>query len=276
MAENDTPWFEALEPELKAHAAAKGWDKVEAAVLPAELVKAHYAAQKLIGTPAEQLLKLPKDATDPTYQSAYDKIVGMSIPKDPAEYKFDGLKFKDGTPLGAEDQEFVRGLAVKHKLSPAAAQGVAAELVARADSSDAGDTKASDERKAANGAYLLTQWGAQHDAKAFAATRAANAAGLSPEVFQHIATLEPTVYKQNMDALVALGEKMGEAAMLRGNVAMERDPTVGVTPEEAQKQLTAFNSDRAWQQKFFANDTETVSQWKKLTTIVAAARVPQR
>ncbi len=126
-------WFETLDAETLAHATAKGWNVPDAAAAAAAAVKAHHGAEKLIGHPADQVLKLPKDAADPSYQSVYDRVVGMSTPKDPAEYKFDGVKFKDGTDLAEEDRTFVRKMATKYKLPTTVAAGIAADLAARAD-----------------------------------------------------------------------------------------------------------------------------------------------
>src|ERR1700723_3163406 len=101
-------WFETLDAEHLEHATAKGWNKPLTPEIATGIVQAHRAAEKLIGTDPSLLLKLPKDATDPNYQSAYDRIVGMSVPKTPDEYKFDGIRFKNGSEFDADDQQFIR------------------------------------------------------------------------------------------------------------------------------------------------------------------------
>ncbi len=79
-----------------------------------------------------------------------------------------------------------------------------------------------------------------------------------------------------MNSLVALGEKMGEAAMLRGGLPMTTDATAGKTPQEAQTWLGSRADDKAWSAKYFAGDTATLEEWNKMCAIAAAGRVPRQ
>ncbi len=270
-------WYTTLDADTQAHAVAKGWTK--AADIMAgftEAAKAHAAAEKLIGVPAEQVLRLPKDATDPSFQAAYDRIVGMVMPRAPEEYKFDDVKFKDGTDFAPEDAAFVRAFAVKHKLPIAVARDFAATLADRADSADAIEAAAAETTKAANAAHLRMAYGADHDFKMFSASRAVEAAGLPASIMAHIATLPAEDYRKSMDALVALGARMNERPMHQGTGMPMVDPTAGLTPEQAQARLQQFSDDPTLRAKYVANDSATRDEWMKLTRIVAAGRVPMR
>lgn len=261
-------WYAGLDAETQAHATAKGWttaaDPTAAFVSAA---KAHQAAEKLIGHPADQMLKLPKDAADPTYQAAYDRIVGMAVPKTPEDYKFDGVD------IPAEDQARVRDLAVKHKLPVAVALDFAADMAARTTASKAASTAAAQTSKVANDAMLRAAWGPDYDMKTFSAIRAATAAELPASIIDYIATLPPEEYRKGMDAFVALGQKMGEAAMHRGGGAPVVDPTIGMTPDAAATRLKAFSTDQALFAKWRAGDAAINAEWTKLTQIVASGRV---
>jgi hypothetical protein len=271
------PWYSTLDPEIQAHATAKGWTKAADITAGfAEAAKAHLAAEKLIGVPADQVLRLPKDASDPTFQSAYDRIVGMVTPKTPEEYKFDGVKFRDGTDLALEDADFIRGYAVKHKLPIAAALDLAAALTERAETSEAADAAAAETTKATNAAHLRMAYGADHDFKLYSAGRAVEAAGLPPALMNLIATLPAEDYRKSVDALVALSAKMNERPMHQGTGIPMVDPTASLTPTEARQRLDAFTTDPGLRAKFLAGDTDTVETWKKLTAIDAASRVPRQ
>ncbi len=263
-------WFETLEPEILAHAATKGWNTPDAAAAAAAAIKAHHGAEKLIGAPPEQVLRLPKDATDPTFQAAYDRIFGMVTPKTPEDYKFDGID------LPEPDQQRVRDLAVKHKLPPTVALDFAAELTSRTAAATADAVAAAETTKAANAAHLRMAYGADHDLKLFSAARAVDAAGLPTSIMAHIATLPAEEYRKSMDALVALGQRMNERPMHQGTGMPMVDPTAGLTPDQAQIRLQQFTDDPTLRAKYIARDSATLDEWTKLTRIVASGRVPRQ
>lgn len=260
-------WYEGLDAETLAHATTKGWNVPDAAVAAAAAVKAHFGAEKLIGHPADQVLKLPKDAADPAFQGVYDRIFSMVAAKTPEDYKFDGIDIPE------DDQKRVRDLAVKHKLPPAVALDFAADLSARTRGAAETATAAAETTKAANVAHLRAAYGADHDFKLFGAQRAVEAAGLPASILAHIMTLPQEEYRKGMDALVALGQKMNEVPMHRGTGTPLVDPTLGLTPDAARERLKTYTTDAGLRAKFTAGDTETIANWTKLTGIVAAANV---
>lgn len=263
-------WYAALDADTQAHITGKGWEKLDPAAAAIEASKAHLAAQKFIGVPAEQLLKLPKDASDPTFQAAYDRIFGMVPTRTAEDYKFEGVE------LPEDDAKRVRDLAVKHKLPPAVALDFAADLSARTRGIAETAAAGAETTKAANAAHLRAAYGADHDFKLFGAQRAVEAAGLPASILAHIATLPQDEYRKGMDALVALGQKMNEVPMHRGSGTPVVDPTLGLTPEAARERLKTYTTDAALRAKFLANDTETVANWTKLTAIVAGGQVAVR
>mgnify|MGYP001592748612 CR=1 FL=1 len=264
-------WYATLDADTQAHAVAKGWTKAaDMAAGFVEAAKGHQALEKLVGVPADQVLRLPKDATDPTFQAAYDRIAGMIPARAPEDYKFDGIN------LPEPDQKRVRDLAVKHKLPPAVALDFAADLSARTADAAANATAAAETTKAANAAHLRMAYGADHDLKLFSAGRAIDAAGLPSSIMAHIATLPAEEYRKGMDALVALGQRMNERPMHQGTGMPLVDPTAGMTPEQAQARLQQFSDDPTLRAKFTAHDSATRDEWMKLTRIVASGRVPMR
>jgi hypothetical protein len=272
---DDAPWYSTLDPELQAHITAKGFDKDDLATALPKVVKSWSAAEKHIGVPADQLLRLPKDASDPAYQAAYDRIVGMSAPKEAAEYKFDGIKFSDGTDVAESEQEFVRNIAAKHKLPVAVARDIAQSLVARADEFASEDARTFALTRDANAAVLRQMWGGEFEAKSLGAMRALEAVGFSKAILEHMATLPTEEYVANMNAAYALGGKMGEAQFHAGGGGNRVDPTAGMTPDAARTHLDALQGDQVWRDKFFKGDAATVAEWTKLTQLIASGRVPR-
>jgi hypothetical protein len=265
-------WFEGLDPEHLEHATAKGWNKPLTPEIATGIVQAHRAAEKLIGTDPSLLLKLPKDASDPTYQSAYDRIVGMSVPKTPEEYKFDGIRFKNGSEFDADDQQFIRGLATKYKLPAAVARGIAEEMVGRAEANFDATNGQNETAKAGSMAALRGTWGADYDKNAFAASQAVDALkelGLAVPTGEG---LDAPNFVKHMDGLVRLGAQLREANILRGS-NVPRDETAGMNAEQARAHFDELKGNREWITKALTPGTAEGKVLQNLQRIMAQGRV---
>lgn len=262
MADGDT-WYSTLDADHQGHITSRGWEKLDPAQAAAEAVKAHFSATKLIGVPETQVLRLPKDAQDPTYQAAFDRIVSMGTPKTADEYGFDGIKFKDGSDLDADDVAFVRSLASELKLTSHQARQVAARLADRAEAYATSETEGNAGRFQTNLEALRQSWNTEFDQKSFAAQRASEAVGFSPEVIEYMKTLPTPEYIKNMNALVYLGAQMTEASLHRGGREPE-DLSAGMNPQQATAELERLKQDPEWGRKFLAGDAATLRQFDQL------------
>lgn len=256
---NTETWFGKLDADLQSHITGRGWDKLDGGAAAAEAARSHMAAQKLIGVPPESVIRLPKDATDPSYQGIYDRVVGMGVPAKAEDYKLPAT-------VSEADQEFVRAVALKYKLPEAAAQGLAADLRERGEGSTAAAANAAETTKAANQVALRTAWGGQYDQNAFSATRAAEGIGFTAEVLSAMAGLPAEKYVANMNALLKLSQQLNEATILRGGNPV-RDPTAGFTQEQARARLNQLRDDSAWAKKYLAGDADANAEFQKLTRI---------
>lgn len=270
---DETPWFSTLDADMQSHVTGRGWDKMDAAAAALEAAKSHYAAQKLIGVPPESVIKLPKDATDPSWQSAYDRVAGMALPKTPEEYTFEGVQTKDGKALGDADTKFLRDVATKYKLPITAARGLAADIVARHEMTAEAAGSATALTRESNQVALRTAWGGAFDQNDFSATRAAEAVGLTSEVMDAMKALPADKYIANMNALLKLSQQLNEATILRGGSPV-RDPTAGLSQEAARERLNALRSDKVWGAKYLAGDADANAEFQKLTRL--AVGMPAR
>src|SRR5712691_5287053 len=89
--ETPKPWFDGLAEPVRAHITNRGHDKEDAPTAAAKLAEAHFAAQRLIGVPPEQVVRLPKDGADPAYADAYKRVASLGAYKE-------GQAFPEGTP----------------------------------------------------------------------------------------------------------------------------------------------------------------------------------
>lgn len=86
-------WFSGLDAEHAGHVQARGWDKLDPAAAAQEATKGHVAATRMLGVPADQLLRLPKDAADSDgWRGVWQRL---GAPADPKDYAFEGLDLGD-------------------------------------------------------------------------------------------------------------------------------------------------------------------------------------
>jgi hypothetical protein len=259
-------WFETLDAEHQEFVTSKGWNKPASEVVTG-IAQAYREAQKFIGSDPSALLKLPKDAADPSYQGIYDRVVGMGLPKTAEEYQFGEVRRADGTLLGAEAIAAVRDFAFKNKLTPAAAQAMAADMATRADTGAAAKAGNDLAAKAANDTALRAAWSSEYDQKAFSASKTVDAlAALGIKVSLDGLDVAGNIAAHN--GLVALSASLNEAAIHRGG-GIVTDPTTGMTPEAARARFDELKQDHAWVSKALSLGTEEARLYANLVRVMA-------
>lgn len=255
-----TTWFGGYDADTQAHIATRGWDKLPVDQAVAQAVKAHREAEKMIGVPAEQLLRAPKDGND---KENLAKIYArLGVPADPKEYDFSGLKHKSGDDVKPEFVENVRALAAKYNLPKDVAKSLAADLIAENDTRTEAQTAEYTAKLATEKETLKTNWGANTQANMIVAQNAAQKLGVTAE---HIAALEKAVgYAGVMEMFRKIGAATGEDKFVtnggQGGGAM--------TKEQAQQKLDALQKDTIWMEKFNKGDTAAVQEFHNLTRLV--------
>lgn len=262
-------WFEGLDAPLLEHVTAKGWNKPAGEVISA-LAVAHHEAQKFIGSDPASLIRLPKDATDPSYQGLYDKVVSLAVPPDPNGYKFDDVRFKDGTAIREEDAAFFRDVAAKNKMTPAQARNLAAAWAERRDNEAAGSAGNALAAKQANDTALRVRWSSDYDQKAFSASKAIDALQ-AMGVKVSLDGLDTAGYIAAHDGLVALGAQLNEATIHRGG-GIVSNPTNGMTPEAARARFDELKQNREWVGKALTTGTDENTLYQNLLKVMAGPR----
>src|SRR5262245_8910211 len=116
------PWFKGVEgitSEEIGHIQNKGWDKdVKAAALGA--VRAHREAERLIGVPANEMLRMPKPE-DQAGWSAFHQRLGRPLDKTGYDLSVIEMKDTNGVVTNAAFVDFVRDQAFALNLSKDAA-----------------------------------------------------------------------------------------------------------------------------------------------------------
>ena len=226
----------------QALVADRGWKNA------GDLVTSYRNLEKLTGVPPEQLVRLPKDNTDPTaWRAVHTK---MGCPE-----KADGyaLPKREGDKDGAFEKLFAPWL---HEagVSKSAAHTVVGKWNAHLDA----QIKAEQEQAVATQkqqAELLKspgEWGDKFDANTAIVDRAAEAFGMTEA---QLASLKASMgYAATMKFLYNIGSKVaGEG---NGLIEGERGGTgfAGMSPESARAEIARLRADKTWAKQFNSAD----------------------
>jgi len=272
MAENDptpspapapapasTPWYDGVNPELVGHLQAHGWDKKTEKEVAIAAAQSHFAAQKLIGVSEHELLRIPKPEDQAGWEKVYERLGA------PKEYKFEGLKFEDGTEPEKEFTDFLAATAKKMHLTQNAAQDFAQTMMKQmgdAEKTELAEQTASiqKEREA-----LQKDWGQDWEAHRFIAERGALALGFTKE---EVATLQNVVgYKAVMERFHAAGIKMGEARFVRSGGP---DGKALMTRSTAANRRAELMADKAWVARYTTGGKTELDEMMAINTILSA------
>lgn len=149
-------WLTGAEPELIGHVQNRKWDTLTSDQAALEGVRAHFNSEKMLGVPAERVIKLPANADDKEgWAAAYSKLGAET---DPKNYDFAGLKFKDGTEVPKQLEDTLRALAFANHLSKDAAKTFAQSILKTVDDIDDQDAVINQGKATEQMAKLKTNW----------------------------------------------------------------------------------------------------------------------
>lgn len=223
--------------------------------------KGHMEAEKFIGAPANQLLRLPADAKDEAGWNAVWARLGA--PADAKEYEF---KTPDGKAVDEKLDATLRQIASETKLPKETAARVGASVAkflqaAEVEGKAAYDAKLAEERVA-----LDKNWGSNKDANLLVAKQAAAKLGVAPEA---VMALESVVgYAKVMEMFRTIGAKMGEAPFIgndtttQNNGVMSRDQAVAKKAE--------LMGDTQWSKRYLDGGAAEVREMTMLNTIIVS------
>ncbi len=260
------PWYQGLpgvDNEFVGHLTNKGWDKKTATEVAIEAVKSWKSAEKMVGVPANEIIRKPKDLNDTAGWQAFYEAAGK--PKAPTDYDFSNVKRPDGTPVDPGFAEFMRTAAFQHNLSKDGAVAFANDFVKWESARAASAQTEAAGRLALEKTELAKNWGPNYAANEFVAKQAAAALGVTPEA---VAALEKVVgYAKVMDMFRSIGAKIGEDKfVLTPNPAGQ-----GVmTRESAVATLADLKADREWVKRYLAGGVPEKQQMHALTKIISA------
>lgn len=256
-----SPWYEGADADTIGHIQNRGWHDKDAKTAALEAVKAHREAERFLGIPKDQIVRVPTDAADEAgWKTVYSRL-GAPDTKD--GYDLSGVKFADGTELDQGFSDFFKTTAAAAHLPKEAAATIAREFVKFTEQQNQSEINEAQATLVKATEALKTNWGNNYEGNLFVAKRAAAALGVTPEA---VAALEKAVgYDKVMEMFRNVGSKIGEDKF----ITSETPGLPGVkTKEGALAELKNLKSDEAWAKRLLAGDRETVRQFEALSTLM--------
>lgn len=260
------PWYEGADPELVGHITNKGWKDKPVNEVALDAVKSHREAERLIGAPASQLVRLPTDPTDEVgWNSVWQRLGAPANGKE--GYDFSSIKNEKGEAVVSPVIDRVREVAATLKLPKETATRLATELV-KFDNERTNETKAQNEVRLAEGrAALQKNWGTNFEVNKIVAQSAAAKLGVAPEA---VAALESVVgYDKVMEMFRTIGTKIGEAKFI-GATGDDANPGV-MSVDQAKARLAELKGDTEWSKRYLTGGAPERRTMDGLIAIIASA-----
>ncbi len=253
-------WFDPLDAEVKGYVQTRGLDKKTAVEAFTEAYKAHREAEKLIGAPANEIVRLPKDPNAAEWKNVWERL---GKPKEAKEYDLSTVKRAGDKPLDDALAETMRQAAYNSNVSKEAATRMASDVVKYLDGVETARAAADADKLATERAELKKNWGNNEAANMVVARAAATALGVAPEA---VAAMEKIVgYAKVMEMFRTIGTKIGEDRF----ITPSRGGAGGVmTRDQASAELVALKADKAWVGRYMNGGVEEKRKMEALQRIV--------
>jgi hypothetical protein len=254
---NGTPWHQGVEPEILGHWQNKGYDLGDPKNVAIEVTKQARELQKHFGVPADQLLRLPKDASDEAgWKGVYSRL---GVPAEAKDYDFAAVKRADGADLDPALSDALRASLHKARVGKDAAPEVVKAVVKSLDDSAAAAAADKTAKLNAEKAELAKLWGQNADMNRLQAMQAVKRLGVAPEV---VAKLEGELgYAGVMEMFRKIGAGTSEDSFIQG----DKGGGAPATMDGAKARMAELQADQAWTKRLLAGDVAARREFDTLT-----------
>ena len=244
------PWYGTFDQDTVGWLENRGLTKLEATAALPEVIKGFRNAEKYIGVPAEQIVRLPKaDAPQEAWNDVYTKL---GRPADPNGYEVKIPEGVDGSFADWAKNSF-------HELGISKTQGE--QLASRWNEFVGKQTEVSQAQYkntvAEQNNALRAEWGQAYDQNVNIAKRAAQEFGIDA---QTVDKLEQSLgFDGVFKMLHNIGSKIGESSFTAG----EAQSAIS-TPNAAVAKIKMLQQDKGFVEKYIAGNAEARAQMEAL------------
>lgn len=256
-------WYDGASDEIKGLVQNKKWDS------PVKALEAYHQLEKFVGAPPEQIVKLPKDLSDPSaLEPIYNKL---GRPESPDKYE---IKLPDGVQVDENRLKQGRELAHKLGLNPKQFQELVAMDAQYYQQTMESTVKEQQEKATLEAESLKKEWGNAYDERRELARRALRSnlpQGADGDAI--LESLEKSAGLANTLKLLAnIGSKIGEDKA--PNAGAERQ--FGYSPEQAkydkQQLMDELKGDKARLQAYNEGKGADYTKMQRLNSILVGVK----
>lgn len=258
------PWYDGnalVTPELVGHWQNRGLhDKTPQEIAIAASI-AHREAEKLIGAPASEMLRLPKDANAPEWNQVWERL---GRPKEAKDYDFSAVKNAKGEAPDQATLDHYRNLAFTLNMPKDAAVRFAQDNIKHLDSVSTAQAAINQDKVAQEKVKLADNWKSNFEANMVIAKAGAAKLGLPPEA---VDALEKVVgYADTMEALRKVGMGTQEASFITHT---NQNLNGGMlTKEAAMARKSELKADNAWVTRYLNGGAAEAKEIQALDRII--------
>lgn len=260
-------WHQGVGDETLGFWQNKGYDVSDPKALATKLTEQYRAAEKHIGAPPDQILRLPKPDATAEEKAAFRQKLGA--PAKAEEYDFSTVKDAAGQPLAQPLADALRASFLTHGIAKDTAPAVALDVVKALDSVKKTQSTVTDATLAEERGKLEKNWGGKESStwrfNMLQAKEGAERLGLDPNA---TSTLETMLgYSTLMDALRKIGNARREDVFLDNPAGGGGSGTVTTRAGAVSRKAELF-ADKAWVTRLNAGDAEAKTEWKRLNQMI--------
>lgn len=255
------PWHAGIDAEVIGFWQNKGLPVDDPKALSTKLTEQYRAAEKHIGAPPDEILRMPKaNAAEADVKAFWQRL---GVPAEAKEYDFSTIKRADNTDLQPGFADAMRAALHTNFVPKDRAGAIVASVVKALDSADAEKAGAAAAKLTEEKAALLKNWGTNADFHKLTAMQGAKRLGVAPET---VAALENSIgYAAVMEMFRKIGGATSEDTFVEG-----KTPSSGsMTREMAVSRKAELMADSAWQQRFLSGDAAAGTEMRNLDYMIA-------
>jgi hypothetical protein len=221
------------------------------------LTEQYRAAERHIGVPPDQLLRIPQpNASEADRRAFYTRL---GVPSTSAEYDLSSVKFADGTELADDFIHTLRDAFSAANVSKDKAASIASAIVRFEETKEANQAAATDLHLQEQRALMERNWGPNKDFNLLTAMNGARRLGITD---QQVNALRDTLGEyQTMEMFRRIGAATTEDTFVEGSQATGAPTTLPA----AEAELARLQQDDAWVKRLLGGEVEARRQFEALT-----------
>lgn len=256
-------WYDGkAAPEMLGFWQNKGYNAADPATVAIEATKAAMQAQTFIGAPPDQLIKLPKDATDEAgWKGVYSRL---GVPAEAKDYDLSTIKTADGNDLDAGLADVMRSAFHRGNVGKDKAPEIIKAIVKYAGDRETARATEREANRTREMADFTRESGEHANYNKLLAENGVKRSGHTADQFEQ--AVQAWGYKEAMSHYMKIGALGEEARFVEG---VKGGPIT--TPNSALSRKEELMADEAWKARFLKGGASEKAEMTELNRLISEA-----